>query len=87
MNMTLKKKEAQATAERKTAITPAEILVAALILLWLLVPTEVGDDAWFYSTYTINFKGDMAAFLSFRYKTWSTRLLLEAMTRPPSTKV
>ena len=80
MNMTLHTKGARTAAGHKAAITPGEILLAALILLWLLVPTEVGDDAWFYSTYTINFKGDMAAFLSFRYKTWSTRLLLEAMT-------
>lgn len=80
MNTTLKAKGTQTIAEHKTAITPAEILVAALFLLWLLAPTEVGDDAWFYSTYTINFKGDMSAFLSFRYNTWSTRLLLEAIT-------
>lgn len=61
-------------------IRPVEVLFGGIFLLWLLVPVTVGDDNWFIATYILNFGENMPAFLSFRYQTWSTRLLLEALT-------
>lgn len=61
-------------------IRPCEILFGAVFLLWLLVPVNVRDDNWFFTTWMLNFKGDLLSFLQFRYETWSTRLILEGIT-------
>lgn len=62
------------------ALRPFEVLYLAAFLLYLFVPVRNGDDVWFISTFLTGFQGDLGEFLSFRYQTWSTRLLLEAFT-------
>lgn len=61
-------------------LRPYEVLFLAAFLLYLFAPVRVGDDVWFVSTFLTGFQGDLGEFLSFRYQTWSTRLLLEAFT-------
>ncbi len=52
----------------------------AVFLLYLPLSTRSGDDGWFYTVFQYYYKADLTGFLAFRYETWSTRLLLEAVT-------
>lgn len=69
-----------AKIECSEEIRPCEVLFGAIFLLWLLVPINMGDDNWFFATWVLNFRYDLLSFLQFRYETWSTRLILEAIT-------
>ena len=64
------------------AIHPYEALAAAWFLLYLTVPLRSGDDEWFYTVFHHYFSGELIPFLDFRYHSWSTRLILEALTLP-----
>lgn len=59
---------------------PYEILFIAAFLLYLFASTYTGDDAWFDTVYDYHYSQNLRAFLTFRYYTWSTRLLLEGFT-------
>ena len=61
-------------------IRAPEVLFGVIFLMWLLVPVRVQDDNWFLATYVLNFQHRLLPFLSYRYGSWSTRLLLEAYT-------
>lgn len=50
------------------------------LLLYVAAPVRDGDDGWFITTWMTGFQGNLLEFLGFRYKTWSTRILLEAYT-------
>lgn len=62
------------------AIHPYEALAAAWFLLYLTVPLRSGDDGWFHTVFHHYFSGELIPFLNYRYHTWSTRLILEALT-------
>ena len=64
------------------AIHPYEALAAAWFLLYLTVPLRSGDDGWFHTVFHNYFAGELIPFLDYRYHTWSTRLILEALTLP-----
>lgn len=52
------------------------------LLLYLPVSVRVEDDAWFSTVFFGLMDGNLFEFLSFRYETWSTRLILEALMIP-----
>ncbi len=66
--------------ELNQRIFPYEVLFLTVFILYLFAPVRGGDDVWFITNFLTGCQGDLIAFLSFRYETWSTRLLLEAYT-------
>lgn len=64
------------------AIHPYEALAAAWFLLYLTVPLRSGDDGWFYTVFHNYFSGELIPFLDYCYNSFSTRVLLEALTLP-----
>lgn len=61
---------------------PFFVLFATIFILYATVSNRIEDDVWFASVFWGQFDGDLFAFLNFRYHTWSTRVLLEALMLP-----